>query len=225
MKTYLQKGQRFGRLVIIELHSRKKYINSSNGRRRYRYFYKCLCDCGQECIVGEDALKFGGTKSCGCIRYENSIENTHILNKGHEHGLSNHRIYRIFHGMKSRCYNPKKKSYFDYGARGIKICDEWLNDVKSFYDWSLLNGYKDDLTIERIDVNKDYSPENCTWISQKEQAKNTRRNVFYEYKGEKKILKEWAEEYNLPFSCVRKRICRGWTLEKALNTPNRNKSD
>lgn len=121
--------------------------------------------------------------------------------------------------MKKRCYNPKCRSYKDYGLRGITICDEWLSDFKAFYDWAINNGYKDDLSIERIDVDKPYEPTNCCWVSLEEQAKNTTRNVFFEYKGQKKILGDWAKEYNLPFTTVRKRLGRGWDLERALTTP------
>ena len=121
--------------------------------------------------------------------------------------------------MKKRCYNPTCRSYKDYGARGIVIHQEWLDDFRSFYDWAISNGYKDELSIERIDVNKPYEPTNCCWVPVSEQAKNTTRNVFYEYKGEKKILGDWAKEFGLPFTTVRKRLNRGWSLEKALTTP------
>lgn len=164
--------------------------------------------------MGEDNLKQGKTQSCGCLHNE-------LLAKRNErHSLSKTRIYYIFNGMKDRCYNNKNKSYKDYGGRGITICDEWLNDFVVFYKWATENGYKEGLSIERIDVNKGYSPENCAWIPKEMQAKNTRKNVFYEYKGEKKILGDWAKQYNLPFTCVRRRLNRGWTLERALNTPN-----
>lgn len=220
MKKYLQKGQRFGRLTVIELSHREHVVKKNSKGNYYKYFYKCLCDCGKECVANEDSLRGNRRKSCGCLRTENARRSLHSINAGKEHNLSKHPLYRTFHGLKKRCYNKNCKSYKDYGGRGITICDEWLNSFKSFYDWAMANGYEKGLSIERIDVNKGYSPENCTWIPFGDQAKNTRRSVFYEYKGEKKILGDWAKQYNLPFTCVRRRIDRGWSLERALNTPN-----
>jgi hypothetical protein len=121
--------------------------------------------------------------------------------------------------MKKRCYDPRCHSYKDYGQRGIKICDEWLNDFSNFYNWAISNGYQKGLTIERLDVNKNYCPDNCTWIPKGEQNKNTTKNRFYDYNGEKHLMSEWAKLYSLPFTCVRKRLMRGWSMEKTLTTP------
>lgn len=213
MKTYLGKGSRFGKLTVIGLHHKEHIIKKNSKNNYYKYFYLCKCDCGKETICEERSLKSGNTKSCGCYNISKIIE------RNTTHNLSSTRLYKIYHGMKKRCYNHKSKSYKNYGGRGIKICKEWLDSFPKFYEWSLNNGYREDLTIERKDVNGNYEPQNCCWVSVKEQAKNRRRNVFYELNGVRKILPDWAREYNMPFTCVRKRLIRGWSLEKALKTP------
>lgn len=213
MKQYLKAGDKFNRLEVICFdHKRKRtYANSRNNH--YVYYYLCKCDCGKKIIVEECSLKSGNTKSCGCL-----ITDV-LVKRNTKHKLSKTRIYKLYHYMKKRCYDKKCRGYKNYGGRGIKICDEWLSDFMNFYNWATSHGYNDTLSLERKDVNGNYTPQNCTWIPVKEQSKNTRRNVFYEYNGERKILPDWAKEYNLPFTCVRKRLVRGWTLERALNTP------
>lgn len=129
------------------------------------------------------------------------------------------RLQEIFHSMKQRCYNPKCKSYKDYGGRGIVICDEWLSSPETFYNWSKNNGYTDNLTIDRIDNNKGYSPENCRWVSIKVQANNRRNNRVITYKGKSKTLSEWCEDLNLDYDVIEHRLCRNnWIAEKAFNT-------
>ena len=120
--------------------------------------------------------------------------------------------------MRKRCYNPNCKRYKDYGGRGIKICEEWYNSSDAFVEWSLNNGYSDDLTIDRIDVNGDYSPENCKWSTYIEQCNNTRNTIYVEYKGIKKPLTIWCRELNLNYDTVHGRIrdC-GWSVERAFN--------
>ena len=132
------------------------------------------------------------------------------------------KLHDIFRHMKSRCYDPKNNRYDRYGGRGIKICDEWLNDVESFCVWALSNGYKDGLTIDRIDVNSDYCPQNCRWVTQQEQSLNTTRNVYISYKGKTKTLKEWANELGIKNTTLHNRIkYYGWSIEKAFETPTR----
>lgn len=135
------------------------------------------------------------------------------------HGESKTRLHNTWCGMIDRCNNKKDASYPRYGGRGIKICEEWLNDYRNFAKWARKNGYTDELTIERIDVNGDYCPENCKWATTKEQARNRRTTKWVEWQGRKMSLAEAAEMANLPYKQVHFRIKKGWSLEKALTTP------
>ena len=121
--------------------------------------------------------------------------------------------------MKSRCSNPTKGNYNEYGGRGIKVCEEWVHDFAAFRDWALANGYDDTLTIDRIDNDKGYSPDNCRWASRLEQNRNQRTNHMVTYRDETKTIGEWAQLYNLAPGTLFSRIQRGWDVEKALTTP------
>lgn len=131
----------------------------------------------------------------------------------------NLRLWNIYHGMKKRCNNPNCVRYKDYGGRGIVICPEWQDDFDAFADWAKTNGYDDTLTIDRVDVDGNYEPSNCRWITLKEQSRNMRKTVYAEYKGVKKPLIEWCEELGLVYDTVHDRITRrGWSVEKAFET-------
>lgn len=134
------------------------------------------------------------------------------------HGKRNTRLYRIWLLMKNRCNNSMSDDYKYWGARGIKVCEAWSNDFMSFWDWSMNNGYSDCLTIDRINVNGNYEPNNCRWIKNEEQASNRRTNHLIEYKGQIKTLKEWSIEYGLNKNTLKDRLKVGWSVEKALNT-------
>lgn len=121
--------------------------------------------------------------------------------------------------MKERCYNKNCNAFKYYGGKGVKICNQWLNDFDSFYEWSINNGYKDGLTIDRINVDGDYSPNNCRWITQKEQVSNTTRNRRYEYKGELLTITELAEKYKINRNTLNYRLNIGWDINKAIETP------
>lgn len=137
---------------------------------------------------------------------------------GLKHGLSNTRIHRIWHSMYCRCYYKTTNQYKNYGGRGIKVCDEWkhLEGFIKFYNWAMQNGYKDNLTLDRIDVNGNYEPNNCRWITKKEQSNNRTNNVLYEFNGETKTSKQWCDQYGICQTTFIDRLKRGWTLEQAL---------
>ena len=138
------------------------------------------------------------------------------LNSNYKDGRKGTRLYSIYRNMRTRCYNKNTTSYKDYGARGITVCDEWLNDYKLFSDWAMSNGYRDDLTLDRINYDKGYSPDNCRWVTTKVQSNNTRRNHYVTLNGITKTLKEWSEFYNINYRTVRDRLVRGWNYYDAL---------
>lgn len=128
-------------------------------------------------------------------------------------------LWYIYHGMKKRCLNSNCKRYKDYGGRGIHICEEWLKGFDYFAEWAYQNNYIPGLTIERKDVNGDYEPDNCCWITRKEQAYNKRQSILVEYRGEKKDLMLWCNELGLKYDTVHHRITHGWEPDKAFETP------
>lgn len=133
------------------------------------------------------------------------------------------RLYRIWAQMRSRCNNPNTPLYKYYGGRGIKVCDEW-NDYENFYTWAMESNYNNDVSIDRIDVNGDYCPDNCRWATNKEQANNKRNNKLITFNGKTQTVAQWAEEYNIDNKLLLSRLNYGWNIEKALTTQAYNKS-
>lgn len=141
------------------------------------------------------------------------------------HGLSKTRLHRIWHSMYCRCYYPSTNQYKNYGGRGIKVCDEWkkVEGFLRFYKWALENGYKENLTLDRINVNGNYEPSNCRWITHKEQSNNRTNNVYYTFNGKTQTSKQWCDEYNILQNTFKDRLDRGWTLEQALTISTKGK--
>jgi hypothetical protein len=129
------------------------------------------------------------------------------------------KLYQVYHALKARCYNPKNAGYKNYGGRGIRVCDAWLNDVALFADWALENGYKEGLEIDRTNNNGNYEPSNCRWVTQKVNNRNRSIVRMIPYEGEIRPMPEWCEILNLEYDIVRSRIYKGWDIEKAFNTP------
>ena len=156
-------GLRFGRLTVVGFSGLNKHRKAT---------WNCLCDCGNSVIVVGASLKNGSTKSCGCYELETK------QGRNATHGLRKHDLYKTWLNIKSRCYNSNNSHYKYYGKKGIGMCDDWRNNFKSFYDWAINNGWKRGLSIERIDNNKQYEPENCKWIDMDKQSQNRTTNHY-----------------------------------------------
>lgn len=196
-------GNRYGRLVVLK----RAYCEN-----KYGTHWLCKCDCGNEVVVNGDNLKRGRTKSCKCFQQEARIENNII------HNMSKTRLFRIWRHIKERCYKNYSHAYKDYGGRGIKMSEEWQNDFMSFYNWSMENGYTDDLSIDRIDVNGNYEPNNCRWVSMLEQQNNRRNNRLFTYEGETHTMAEWARIKSVNYKCLAKKINENkMSFEEAIN--------
>lgn len=217
-------GQKYNMLTIIK----QSGINKQN-----RAMWLCRCDCGNEKILAGHDIINGSTKSCGCLaketrkenfskRWENKIKKVKKPKRIIKYGKMTRHL-KIYKGMKDRCYNPKNKRYKDYGGRGIKICDEWLKDYNAFLKWALENGYDENLTIDRIDVNGNYEPSNCRWATSKQQAFNRRSNHRITINGENKTITEWSEIRNIKITTICARIRRGMNEVDAIITPLKTK--
>ena len=167
-------GRRFGRLIVLY----RDMTGHSNDRHTY---WVCKCDCGRLKTVRSDDLRSGLVVSCGCYHAEVSSKIGSYINL--KHGMSNSRLYKIWVGIKSRCYNKNVPAYKDYGGRGIFVCQSWAENFGEFEKWSFEHGYSDDLEVDRIDNNGPYSPQNCRWVSRKENCRNRRNNYQVEVNG------------------------------------------
>ena len=181
------------------------------------------CECGTLKSVSPYRVLNGNTKSCGCLKAENTVAYNRIAKK--KHGGRRDRLYYIWRGMKERCFCKTNKEYPTWGGRGIVVCDDWKDDYAAFRDWALENGYADDLTIDRIDVNGNYCPNNCRWVDWKTQAANRRDTMHFSINGEDKTLPQLADEYGIMYTTLYQRVCKyKWPIEKAISTPIRNNS-
>lgn len=196
-------GERHGRLFVL---------GPAHIKRRTENYWTCLCDCGTICTVPGTSLKKGDAKSCGCLKLDLVKERATI------HGQSKTILYKRWNSIRNRCNNESYKRYKDYGGRGIKMCDEW-SDFEVFAKWENENGYEEHLTIDRIDNNGNYCPENCRWVPMSVQAWNKRTTTKVTYNGETLNLHEWSERTGLPHTTIRSRLDRGWSVEDTLTVP------
>lgn len=187
-------GKQFGYWEVL------KRVSPKSRKRRYL----CLCKCGNMKEVNYDSLKLGKSISCGCYHKEEMIK------RQTTHGQSGNRIMTIYYDIKSRCYDLKNKRFSDYGGRGIKMCDDWYNSTEKFVEWAFENGYSEELSIDRIDVNGNYEPSNCRWIPISEQANNKRNSIMFTFFGVTKNLKEWCKVINENYQKMYGRYSRGY---------------
>ena len=206
-------GQKFGRLTVIK---QSGFGDKNKHGSRYAKWL-CKCDCGNYCERTTDILKKSrNDHSCGCLAKEHLDD---MAKANTTHGMTGSRLYGCYKGMMSRCYRPKDIHYNAYGKRGITVCKEWKNKPKAFIEWALANGYSDDLTIERIDVNGNYEPSNCTWIPMSEQYDNKRQNVTIEWNGERHNATYWSRVFGIPATTIRWRYKHGWSIERIFGLP------
>lgn len=205
-------GKKYGRLLVISRAENK------NGR----VYWYCKCDCGRTAIVSAIKLTSGETKSCGCLRKENTSK---MFSKHH---LTKKNLHNAWLNMKNRCDNPKFIEYKYYGGKGITYCDEWKT-FDNFMNWAFNNGYSDKkdengrnlLSLDRIDTNGNYEPSNCKWSTRIEQARNKTNNVNYYYRGKTYCLTALAEISSVTIDTLRRRIKKGWCIELAVETPSK----
>jgi len=196
-------GKRFGKLVVI---------NRSWSKRKYHgIIWNCKCDCGNTVEVLASSLINGNTKSCGCLKK---------ISYNYKHGDKHKKLYYVWSGIKDRCYRKKSIGYKNYGARGILMCEEWKNDYLAFREWALSNGYKEGVSIDRIDVNGNYCPENCRWVNTEIQANNKRTNRVLTYNNKSMTVAQWTRFLGIKNKdAIYNRLHLGWSEERALSTP------
>lgn len=182
----------------------------------------CQCECGNKTNSREDDLISGKSNNCGCVRKKKMSEYCKQRNATKEAKYrvgDSSLLGRVWHNMIYRCYHEKHQSYKWYGGRGIGVCDEWINDYQSFKKWAYLNGYVDGLSLDRIDVNGNYCPQNCRWVQRKEQASNTSRNRLITYNGQTKTLTQWSEQTGIGYSCLQTRLDKNVPVALAFTLP------
>lgn len=172
---------------------------------------KVQCDCGKVFNVNKNSITSNKTKSCGCFKKET------ILNQHIKHSLYKHPLFKIWQGIKKRCYNKNCSNFYGYGGRGIKMCDTWQNDFNSFYNWAIENGWRKGLHIDRIDVDGNYEIDNCRFVTQKENNRNRRNTIYITSNNVKKTIGEWSEETGIKYATIKSRFMKGWNINRVLS--------
>jgi len=208
----LEAGAVFGRLTVVAL------VSTERMPREVRRIYRCQCACGVLLSVNGRYLKSGHSRSCGCLAREHRQR---FIASEIEHGQTGTRLHQCWRRMLSRCYTPTATGYENYGGRGIGVCDDWRNGFVAFFHWATENGYRDDLTIDRLDVDKHYAPDNCRWIPMSENCRRTRACVYLDAFGERKMIADWLRDDRccVPRHVLKYRLKRHWPVEAALTTP------
>lgn len=193
-------GKKFGRLQVVQkLDARDKFR---------KIVWECKCSCGKTAFVNTKNLRTKNTQSCGCLR----------MDKCRTHGMSKTRIYKLWVGMVNRCHNPNNPNYPNYGAKGISVCKRWRNFENFIAD---MGERPEGMSIDRIKNSKGYTPRNCHWATDTEQALNKNTTRFITYRGEKLCVSHWAKKLGMRHDTLTLRLNAGWSVEKALTTPVR----
>lgn len=204
-------GHKYGRLTVVSKGKGKRYGRSLTSVVTWH----CICECGTEVEVTANGLKSGVSKSCGCLRKENlkTANTTHNRTKDPITGKVS-KEYRTWQNMKARCENPNHRHYHLYGGRGINVCDRWQSFAAFFEDMG--SPPTDRHSIDRIDNDSAYTPENCRWATQRDQINNRKNTVFIEYNGERLPSSEWSARTGVPIKSIYVRLRLGWPVERAL---------
>ena len=208
--------------IILCYHITMKFIDLTNKtfynlkvisrapNKGQKVMWNCICKCGNHTIASGTNLKLGKIRSCGCFKIEQLVKRSTTHNQRHTN------LYQVWKGIKQRCLNHNSSSYKNYGGRGITICEDWKNNFTSFYEWSMANGYKKGLTIDRIDNNSNYCPENCRWTDIITQANNKRVNKYITINGKVDTLSNWLKFYNIGKTKYYNRLKKGFSEQEAL---------
>lgn len=198
----------FGRLKVLNFSKKKNSV----------YLWECLCECGNITVVSAGALKTGNTKSCGCLRKEETTKRKTLHGNTSKGKIPP--IYSVWNAMLRRCTNTKDVNYKHYGGRGITVCEEWKEYI-NFYNWAINNNYSEKLTLDRINNNESYCPNNCRWVTMKVQANNKRNNRILVVNGISMNLNQWAKQLSISSTALRNRINRGWSIEDTVTIPSK----
>lgn len=197
-KAIIKSGQKFNKLTAV------RFVETRNNSQQFWLF---RCDCGKEKVICVNSVKFGRTKSCGCL-----VKKI-LLKRNFKHGMTKTKTFKTWSGMKLRCLNKNDKGYKNYGGRGITICKRWMKFENFYKDMGERPKNK---SLDRIDNNGNYSKENCRWANSKQQNNNKRSNHLLTYNGKTQNLKQWSEELGIKNDVIRMRLKSGWSVKRAL---------